>query len=157
MSGGQSIPDDSREVVAGESQTIGEAEDSTDERRSLRKAVGPMNDKSRCPVCRSTGKGCSCKKTAGFPLFECDICGRYTMIPELLNPQTWDIGHWNLSPLQRAVLSHHIRICSEDSSTAGSQPFTITPGVLNSLRSNGKLHSDENLFASENDVDLSGT
>ena len=72
-------------------------------------------------------------------MFECDICGRYTMIPELLNPQTWDIGHWSLSPLQRAVLSHRIRICSEDSPTAGSHPFTITPGVLNSLRSNGKL------------------
>ena len=42
-----------------------------------------MNGEIRCPVCRNA-EGVSCDRTPdSFPLFECAICGRYTMSLEL--------------------------------------------------------------------------
>ena len=66
-----------------------------------------MNDKIKCPVCQNADGG-SCQRTPG-PLFECDICGRYTMSLELdlqIQDGAYNVGHWSLNRVQRAVLSH---------------------------------------------------
>ncbi len=53
----------------------------------------------------------------------------------------YDSSYWELSPLQRAVLSHCIRTRSDESSKTESEPLEITSEVLDSFRSNVSLPS----------------
>ena len=75
--------------------------------------------------------------------YECTICGTY----RLTRPAHLQIGssdqtasNEHLSPLQRAILSHHIRKNSEESATT-SEPFTVTSETLKWLRSGVSLPS----------------
>lgn len=96
-----------------------------------------MNNGIRCPVC-SNVEGGSFQRLRDF--FKCDICGTYKMRDKLhdhLRDLQYDSSHWDLSPLQRAALSHSIR----KRSVEGSDPLEITSEVLDSFRSNGRLPS----------------
>ena len=99
-----------------------------------------MNDKIKCPVCGNAGGG-SCKaKSVG--VYECDICGLYQASAEFDRENQADAyDSWNLTPVQRAVLSHRIRTKSSGFLQTGNELFAITSAVLRSLRSNGNLPS----------------
>ena len=97
-----------------------------------------MSDKIKCFVCQNAE---ACKKTldnGDESRFECDICGHYSLnIPTLkIQGRAFAVNNWNLTSLQRAVLSHRIRT---QSATAENRPFRITADVLKSLRSSAKL------------------
>ena len=95
-----------------------------------------MNNKIKCPVCSNDEGGSFQRHKDGF--CECGICGTYKMSDELdIVDRQYDSSHWDLSPLQRAVLSHSIRKRSDK----GSDPFEITSDVLDSFRSDGSLPS----------------
>ena len=97
-----------------------------------------MNNKIKCPVCWCEN---SCQRPSPG-LLKCDICGEYKIDDNLdLVDHQYDSSHWDLSPLQRAVLSHSIRKRSDESSKTGSAPFEITSDVLESFRSDGSLPS----------------
>ena len=98
-----------------------------------------MNNIEKCPVCKDT----PCKVSEEL-LFECDICGPYTMDPLLY----WQAhagdnhaGLWELTPIQRKILSHRIRKKSGYRPMVGNDPFQVTPEVLESIRSDGRLPS----------------
>ena len=98
-----------------------------------------MNNKRRCPVClNDEGGRCEASTGAPNPLFKCDICGHYIVNYEIFTTDGADLG---LDKMQRAVLSHRIRTKSGRAPKTESEPFTVTPDVLESLRSDGKLPS----------------
>ena len=100
-----------------------------------------MNNGVKCPVCLNV-EGGSCQKFING--FQCDICGTYTTTQDLwfqIDNGGYDIGPWKLNPLQRAVLSYRIRTRSDASPQTRIDPFEITPDVLDSIRSDGKLPS----------------
>ena len=93
-----------------------------------------MNNKIKCPVCLCEN---SCQRPRPG-LLKCDICGEYKIDDNLdLVDLQYDSSHWDLSPLQRAALSHSIR----KRSVEGSEPLEITSKVLDSFRSNVRLPS----------------
>ena len=104
-----------------------------------------------CPVCQNVDGG-SCRGYAdtmhGEPSawFECDICGHYAMDSAIFTDQSsqnlhlGDWSHWNLTTVQRAVLSHRIRT-SQGSLRSRGDLFTITRDTLEWLRSNATLPS----------------
>ena len=93
-----------------------------------------MNNKIKCPVCLCEN---SCQRPRPG-LLKCDICGEYKIDDNLdLVDLQYDSSHWDLSPLQRAALSHSIR----KRSVEGSEPLEITSEVLDSFRSNVSLPS----------------
>lgn len=95
-----------------------------------------MNNKIKCPVCSNDEGGSFQRHKDGF--CECGICGTYKMSDELdIVDRQYDSSHWDLSPLQRAVLSHSIRKRSDE----GSDPLEITSDVLKSFRSGRSLPS----------------
>ena len=101
-----------------------------------------MNNGIKCPVCSNDEGGSFQRRGDGF--FKCCICGTYKMKDKLnlgLVDHQYDSSHWNLSPLQRAVLSHSIRKRSDESLKTGSDPLEITSEVLDLFRSNGRLPS----------------
>lgn len=88
-----------------------------------------MDDKTRCPVC-SNADGGSCREFTGG--FECSICG-------IFKTHRVSINDWGLNRLQSAVLSHRIRRKSDNISSSENDLFKVTPVLLDSLRSNGRL------------------
>ena len=101
-----------------------------------------MNPKINCPVCKNV-EGGSCTT---FPScsFECDVCGIFKMdrgLFEQVRAGTNNVGHWELSPVQRAVLSHRIRLKTAEGPKNESDLFMITPGLLESLRAGAALPS----------------
>ena len=101
-----------------------------------------MSETIVCPVCLNA-EGFTCK-TISSSLFECDICGRY-MTDYALWQQARDgennIGHWDLTSVQRAVLSHRIRTRTSGRPANESDVLLITPDLLDSLRSSALLPS----------------
>ena len=96
-----------------------------------------MNNEIKCPVCLNV-EGGSCRQFVGG--FECSICGIYkTWLPT--HPGSYSSSRWNLNPLQCAILSHRIRTKSDASLQTENNLFEITPDVLDSLRSDGRLPS----------------
>ena len=104
-----------------------------------------MNTRIKCLVCSNVAGGSFQRRSPGF--FECDICGTYTATEELwsqIYDGIYDSSQWDLNPLQRAVLSHHIRKKSDASSQTEGDPFEITSDVLDLFRSIRSLpRSDE--------------
>lgn len=101
-----------------------------------------MSETIVCPVCLNA-EGLSCKTFSGFSL-ECDICGRYRMdyaLWEQARAGKNKIGHWALTSVQRAVLSHRIRTKTSGRPANESDVLLITPDLLDSLRSNALLPS----------------
>lgn len=99
-----------------------------------------MNNGIKCPVCSNDEGGSFQRHKDGF--CECGICGIYKMRDKLhdhLMDLQYDSSHWDLSPLQRAALSHSIRKRSDESSKPESEPLEITSEVLDSFRSNVSL------------------
>ena len=100
-----------------------------------------MSDKITCSVCQNVEV---CKKTrdnGDDSWFECDICGHYSLNSPVLKIQgrAYAVNNWKLTPLERAVLSHRIRIQSVDSPTAERKPLRITADVLDTIRSSATL------------------
>ena len=96
-----------------------------------------MNNESRCPVClNAEDSQCEAFKGDPNPLFKCDICGNYIVNYGIFITDGADLG---LTKVQRAVLSHRIRKESGCAPKMESEPFTVTPKVLKSIRSDGKL------------------
>ena len=101
-----------------------------------------MNNGIKCPVC-SNDEGGSFQRL-GDDFFKCDTCGTYKMRDKLhlyLIDHKYDSRDWDLSPPQRAGLSHSIRKKSDEYLKTGSDPFEITSDVLDSFRSNRSLPS----------------
>ena len=93
-----------------------------------------MSDSVVCPVCRNT-EGGSCQeapKVGDYTQFRCDICGLYEAeglaLATTLHPQE------DLTLIQRALISHHLRKISSE-----EKPLRITPEWLAHLLSNGRL------------------
>ncbi|MCY3665609.1 MAG: hypothetical protein OXH81_08120 [Gemmatimonadetes bacterium] len=107
-----------------------------------------MNTRIKCLVCSNVEGGSLQRRSPGF--FECDICGTYTATEELwsqIYDGIYDSSHWNLNPLQRAVLSHHILKKSDASSQTKGDPFEM--GIIYNLtQSVGKINSPKLLFSS---------
>ena len=101
-----------------------------------------MSETIVCPVCLDA-EGFTCKTFSG-PSFECDICGRYRTDYALWQ-QARDgennVGHWDLTSVQRAVLSHRIRTKTSGRPANERDLLLITPALLDSLRSNSLLPS----------------
>ena len=101
-----------------------------------------MSETIVCPVCLNA-EGFTCN-TISSSLFECDICGRY-MTDYALWQQARDtknnIGHWDLTSVQRAVLSHRIRTKTSGRPANERDLLLITTALLDSLRSNSLLPS----------------
>lgn len=75
---------------------------------------------------------------------ECDICGVYTMEAEAfhqLSTVHGPLGAWDLTPIQRAVLSHRIRTLSSPSKTTAEGMFCITTDLLDRVREVATLPS----------------
>ena len=103
-----------------------------------------MNTRIKCLVCSNVEGGSFQRPSPGF--FKCEICGTYTATEELwsqIYDGIYDSSHWNLNPLQRAFLSHHIRKKSDASSQTKGDPFEITSDVLDSFRSIRSLPSPD--------------
>ena len=101
-----------------------------------------MSTRIKCLVCSNVEGGSFQRPSPGF--FKCEICGTYTATEELwsqIYDGIYDSSQWNLDPLQRAFLSHHIRKKSDASSQTKDDPFEITSDVLDSFRSIRSLPS----------------
>ena len=97
-----------------------------------------MKNGIKCPVCLNVEGGACQRPRPG--LLKCDICGIYKTNDNLdLVDLQYNSSHWDLSPSQRAVLSHSIRKRSDESSETGSDPLEISSEVLDSFRSNRSL------------------
>ena len=102
-----------------------------------------LNEKIRCPVCLNS-EGGSCTPFFHSSTFTCEICGHYRMDGELclqVQAGAIDVGHWELSPVQRAVLSHRMRTKSTEEPEKEGDLFAITSEMLDSLRSNAVIPS----------------
>ncbi len=101
-----------------------------------------MNPKINCPVCKNIeGGSCTIFPTCSF---ECDICGIYRMDSELCaqaRAGANNVEHSQLSPVQRAVLSHRIWMKTAEGPKNESDLFVITPDLLASLRAGAALPS----------------
>ena len=98
-----------------------------------------MNDESICPVCLS--RGASLSREPMNPLvfmffFKCEICGNFKMKDDLYRQIRGDdnSGSFDLTHVQRAVLSHRICTASRET-TEASGWLTITNEMLNALNS----------------------
>ena len=103
-----------------------------------------MNTRIKCLVCSNVEGGSFQRRSPG--LFKCEICGTYTATEELwsqIYDGIYDSIQWNLNPLQRAALSHHIRKKSDAFSQTEGDPFEITSDVLDSFRSIRSLPSPD--------------
>lgn len=101
-----------------------------------------MNSKSTCPLCLGKSGG-SCTLYPASHAVHCDHCGTYVTTPELF----YEIQHgrecpglWELTQVQRAVLSHRVHKQSSDPENSDSGTFVVTPAVLDSLRSSENLY-----------------
>lgn len=96
-----------------------------------------------CPVCAG-GAGGTCTLYDGNPpLAECTICGRYTMASYLyseIRANRSAPSPWDLNPIQRAALSHRVRVKSDIAKSA-TQYVHITWSVLADLREGAELPS----------------
>ena len=107
-----------------------------------------MNDKGRCkcPICLNVGGG-SCRifcEESFVSWYECKICGTYKLTRDVflqIDPPDQATSNGNLAPVQRAILSHRIRMKSEGIRTETSDPYTVTSDTLKWLRSSGSLPS----------------
>ena len=105
-----------------------------------------MNDEIKCPICRNVGGG-SCRillKESFVSWYKCKICGTYKLTRDAflqIDPPDQAASNGDLTPVQRAVLSHRIRMKSEEIGTETSDPYTVTSDTLNWLRSSGSLPS----------------
>ena len=91
-----------------------------------------MSQNMRCPVCLSIDPGTSCRPITSQE-FDCDVCGSYTADIELAmqaREGVYDKDHWELNKIQRAVLSHRIRLRTDTSSHDQRRPLieSIGPG-----------------------------
>ena len=69
----------------------------------------------KCPVCLNIDPGTSCRHIPEVT-FECDVCGNYTTDQELAlqaRSGACNTGYWELTKVQRTVLSHRIRLRSD--------------------------------------------
>ena len=98
----------------------------------------------QCPVCKNVEGGVCRVRSIGLPTqLACGICGNYSVRAELafqIRDGATDVGHWELTPLQRAVLSHRIRTRSTKPLTAEDE-FLVTTEALGRLRAEAKLPS----------------
>ena len=95
-----------------------------------------MSDSAVCPVCRNT-EGGSCQDTpqvGDYTQFRCDICGMYEADGSALATTLY--SQEDLTLIQRALISHHLRKISSE-----EKPFRVTPEWVNHLLSNGSLPS----------------
>ena len=99
-----------------------------------------MNQQIRCPVCLNS-EGGSCTPFFQSCSFTCDICGHYKTELELCLQVQLDTGHWQLTPVQRAVLSHRIWTKTAEGPKNDSDLFLITREVLETLRIDAVLPS----------------
>ena len=75
-----------------------------------------MTTETKCPVCLSIDVDTRCRPITADE-FECDVCGCYTAdvdLAVLARDGVYDTDHWELSKIQRAVLSHGIRLRTDD-------------------------------------------
>ena len=109
------------------------------------RSQGGYEELKQCPVCKNTEGGSFRYESDGLQgWFDCDVCGRYTMSAELfiqLQDGVLDVGHWELTPMQRAVLSHRIRTQSLASQGDQNEMFRITPEVSDRIRAGEVLPS----------------
>ena len=102
-----------------------------------------MNQKIRCPVCLNS-EGGSCTPFFHSSTFTCEICGHYRTDGELclqVQAGAIDVGHWELTPVQRAVLSHRIRTKTAEGPKTESDLFKISADLLDKLRTDATLPS----------------
>ena len=95
-----------------------------------------------CPVCLDA-EGFSCQTFQDYS-FVCEICGHYRTDYTLWQQARLaanDTGNWDLTPVQRAVLSHRIRTKTPGRPATDSDVLLITPDLLDSLRTNALLPS----------------
>lgn len=95
-----------------------------------------MTTEMKCPVCLSIDVG-----TRGRPItaeeFKCDVCGCYTADVDLAaqaRDGVYDTDHWELNKIQRAVLSHRIRLLTDARLGDHGQPLieSVGPGPSHS-------------------------
>lgn len=89
-----------------------------------------MTTEMKCPVCLSIDVGTRCRPITAEE-FECDVCGCYTADVDLAaqaRDGVYDTDHWELNKIQRAVLSHRIRLRTDASLGNQRQPVTESVG-----------------------------
>lgn len=118
-----------------------------------------MSSEVKCPVCLNIDPGTRCRHIPEHA-FVCDVCGNYTTDLELAlqaRSGTCDTGHWELTKVQRTVLSHRIRLRSDTEmarlgshlASASDEPsdhhfsadagwFRVTSETLDHLRSEAR-------------------
>ena len=99
------------------------------------------SEEGMCLVCVSRDAE-SLEKDVGAYIYRCSICGAYELESgELLSPSSDapTLNHWQLTELQRSVLSHRIR----EHSDAGNErsTFLVTASALADLRTDAALPS----------------
>lgn len=117
-----------------------------------------MSVELKCPVCLSVDPGTRCRL---FPqaTFDCNVCGIYTTEAELAVQAQMgglDTGHWQLTKVQRTVLSHRIRLRHEteadrlhrqapsafgepsEHQAPGGRWYRVTKNVIANLRSEAR-------------------
>ena len=102
-----------------------------------------LNREIDCPVCLNI-EGGSCNFSFQACYFECNVCGNYRVDPELCSHAqagALDLRSWRLSKVQTGVLSHRIRMMTNEAQNKDSDPLLITRDVLDSLRANAVLPS----------------
>ena len=93
-----------------------------------------------CPVCHNANGGpCTISQEC---LVNCSVCGRYKI--ELGQYEKVRAGYvndwpWNLTQVQRAVLSHRIRTRSTEEPEKAGDLFAISSEMLDSFRSNAVI------------------
>ena len=117
-----------------------------------------MSADMKCPVCLSIYPGTGCRHFPQETSFQCNVCGIYTTESDLALQARMgelDTGHWQLTKVQRAVLSHRIRLRHDtemdrhrqaasasaepgDHQAPGGASYRITKKVLDNLRSEAR-------------------